>query len=178
MATVFTHPAIAIALLPWFKGVLKSKLVLVVGILFTIIPDADVIAFNFGIPYSHTFGHRGFTHSLFFAAFVSVIFAWPLSKYKKLKMAPICLFLFLCMASHGVLDALTNGGLGIAFFSPFSNERYFFPFHPVEVSTLSIKRFFNGQGIAVIISELKLIWLPCIIICMGRFIWLRNARKK
>lgn len=178
MATVFTHPAIAIVLLPWFKSAVKSKSVLAVGIIFTIIPDIDVIAFNFGIPYSHLFGHRGFTHSLFFAAFISLFFAWLLSKYNSAKMPAIWFFLFLCMTSHGILDALTNGGLGIAFFSPFSNERYFFPFQPIEVSTLSIKRFFEGQGVAVIINELKYIWFPCILISIGRFLWIKITLRK
>jgi hypothetical protein len=30
-------------------------------------------------------------------------------------------------ASHGMLDAMTDGGLGVAFFAPFDNARYFFP---------------------------------------------------
>jgi inner membrane protein len=44
------------------------------------------------------------------------------------------IFFFLLTASHGILDAFTNGGLVIALFSPFSNERYFFPWTPIEVS--------------------------------------------
>jgi hypothetical protein len=39
-------------------------------------------------------------------------------------------FLFLATASHGILDAFTDGGRGIAFFAPFGTERYFFPHHP------------------------------------------------
>jgi hypothetical protein len=35
--------------------------------------------------------------------------------------------LFLATAGHGLLDAMTNGGLGLAFFSPFDNHRYFLP---------------------------------------------------
>ena len=35
-------------------------------------------------------------------------------------------YLFLATASHGVLDAMTNGGLGIAFFSPINNRRFSF----------------------------------------------------
>jgi inner membrane protein len=39
------------------------------------LPDADVIAFYFGIPYGSRFGHRGFTHSLFCAALVGMLVA-------------------------------------------------------------------------------------------------------
>ena len=33
----------------------------------SIIPDVDVIAFKFDIPYESQWGHRGFTHSLVLA---------------------------------------------------------------------------------------------------------------
>ena len=44
------------------------------------------------------------------------------------------MFLFLAIASHGLLDAFTDGGLGVAFFAPFDSTRYFFPVTPIEVS--------------------------------------------
>jgi hypothetical protein len=34
-------------------------------------------------------------------------------------------YLFFAAASHGVLDAITNGGLGVAFFSPFDKHSLF-----------------------------------------------------
>ena len=40
------------------------------------------------------------------------------------------------MASHGVLDALTDGGPGVAFLAPFDDTRYFFPWRPIRVSPL------------------------------------------
>jgi inner membrane protein len=54
-------------------------------------------------------------------------------------------YLFLATASHGVLDAMTDGGLGVAFFSPFDNRRYFLPWRPIVVSPISIARFFSGR---------------------------------
>jgi membrane-bound metal-dependent hydrolase YbcI (DUF457 family) len=60
-------------------------------------------------------------------------------------------------ASHGVLDAMTDGGLGIAFFAPFDNTRYFFPFRPVKVSPIGLS-FFSARGLDVIWSEL--LWAP------------------
>jgi inner membrane protein len=70
------------------------------------------------------------------------------------------LHFFVVIASHGVLDAMTNGGLGVAFFAPFSNERYFFAWRPIEVSPLSIESFLSERGSQVIISEIKWIWIP------------------
>ena len=40
-----------------------------------VLPDADVLAFSFGVPYHHVLGHRGFTHSFFFAAALAVLLA-------------------------------------------------------------------------------------------------------
>jgi inner membrane protein len=64
------------------------------------------------------------------------------------------------MASHGVLDACTNGGLGIAFFAPFSNARYFFPGRPLEVSPLSVSRFLTADGLAIFANEMQWVWAP------------------
>jgi inner membrane protein len=70
------------------------------------------------------------------------------------------LYFFLCTASHGVLDALTDGGLGVAFFSPFDTTRYFFSVRPVLVSPIGISQFFSPYGIRVLASEVMWIWLP------------------
>jgi inner membrane protein len=164
MATVFTHPAVALGLLPWFRDVRNSKTLLVAGMLLSILPDVDVLAFKLGIPYEHFFGHRGFTHSLLFAALISAGCTWFFSRFLHKSVISTWVFLFLCMASHGIIDAFTDGGLGVALFSPFDNERYFFPYQPIEVSTLSVERFFNGQGVGVLVSELKWIWLPSMMV--------------
>lgn len=163
MATLFTHPAIAIGLIPFFGKAVKSKAIIFSAIILTLLPDLDVIGFRLGVPYADLFGHRGFTHSLFFAVVVAGILSWLFTRPQKIYFFRIWLYLALCTASHGILDAFTNGGLGVAFFSPFSNERHFFSFTPIEVSTLNLTHFFQGQGIPVIKSELIWVWLPSLI---------------
>lgn len=69
-------------------------------------------------------------------------------------------FLFLRAISHTLLDAMTSGGLGVAFFSPFSNERYFFPWRPIRVSPIGVD-FFGEAGVAVLRSEMIWVGLPC-----------------
>jgi inner membrane protein len=71
-------------------------------------------------------------------------------------------FLFAALASHGLLDAFTNGGSGIAFLWPFSDGRYFAPWRPVEVSPLGIRGFFTSRGVEVLKSEVIWIWLPAL----------------
>ena len=164
MPTVFTHPVVAVGLSPAISSKEKRLQIIVLAMLLSILPDIDVIGFKLGIPYLHLFGHRGFTHSLFFAVTFSGLIAWLVVRKSDISFIPIWIYFSLCMASHGLLDAMTNGGYGIAFFSPFTNERYFFDYHPIEVSTLSIQRFFEGQGYGVIMSELNLVWLPAAVI--------------
>jgi len=127
------------------------------------IADADVIAFSFGIPYQHLFGHRGFFHSLFFGLLMSIFFVCLFFRDAEIFSRQWCsyfIFFFLLSASHGILDALTNGGLGIALLAPFDNTRYFFSWRPIMVSPISIGAFFSKLGLMVIKSELLWVWLP------------------
>ena len=88
------------------------------------------------------------------------------------------LFLFLCTLSHGILDAFTDGGLGITFFSPFSNTRYFFPWRPLEVSPIGISGFLSGPALSVLMSEIKFIWIPCgLIFLFGRGLKWQNTKQ-
>ncbi|NIM77978.1 MAG: hypothetical protein GTO20_04240 [Candidatus Aminicenantes bacterium] len=59
------------------------------------------------------------------------------------------LYFFLLTASHGVLDAFTNGGLGIALLSPFDTTRHFSPWQPIEVAPIGIWAFFSDWGVKV-----------------------------
>jgi inner membrane protein len=124
-----------------------------------VLPDADVAAFWLGIPYGSVFGHRGITHSLAFAMLLGFAVALVFFRGAPNRRA-LALFFALATASHGALDALTNGGLGVAFFAPFSGERFFFPFRPVQVSPIGAAEFFGEWGLRVIESEFLWVWLP------------------
>jgi len=69
-------------------------------------------------------------------------------------------FLFVAGVSHGILDAFTNGGLGVAFLWPWSAQRFFAPIQVIEVSPIGISRFLSPKGIAVLWSEMLWVWLP------------------
>ncbi|KFB98094.1 putative membrane-bound metal-dependent hydrolase [Trabulsiella guamensis ATCC 49490] len=67
MPTIITHAAVPLCLgLGLGTRVIPPRLLLT-GIALSMLPDADVLAFKFGIAYGNIFGHRGFTHSLLFA---------------------------------------------------------------------------------------------------------------
>jgi inner membrane protein len=175
MPTIISH---AVAAYAAGKVILKSdeRKILVAGIICSMIPDADVISFSFGIPYESMWGHRGITHSFFFAMILAGILTLLFrSAGKKNRSVAIFIFLFTATASHPVLDAFTNGGRGVAFFAPFNNERYFFPWRPIKVSPLGLDAFTRGYGFKVLLSEMKWIWLPSLlIIAVWRTIYIKK----
>jgi inner membrane protein len=162
VASAISHPVVALALAPAFRA---PGAAVAVGALLTVLPDADSIGFWMGVPYGAPLGHRGLTHSLAFAALLAGL-ALPVVRRASRTAAAagrtrsLFLYLFLCAASHGVLDAFTNGGLGVAFFAPLSNARYFFPWTPILVSPISVPGFFDSRGLRVLASELVWIWVP------------------
>lgn len=120
------------------------------------LPDADVVSFKFGIAYADQFGHRGASHALLVAAGVAELLT-ALFRPENWKL--IFLFLFLSMASHGLLDAFTNGGLGPALLWPIDDARIFAPVTPIRVSPIGMG-FFSSRGVAVLFSEALWVWLP------------------
>ena len=126
-----------------------------------VIPDLDAIGFRLGVPYGSVFGHRGITHSILFALIsATAATAWTIRGAPPGLRNRVLLACGLAALSHGLLDAATNGGLGVAFFSPLSNHRYFFPLRPIEVSPIGIRPFFSARGLAVLRSEALWIFLP------------------
>ena len=163
MASAFSHAvaAAAIGTACYRRGLPARYWVL--GAACAIVPDADIVGVALGIPFGSLFGHRGLSHSLLFAGVLAAVVVPVLFMGTDVSRARLWLYFFLATTSHGVLDALTNGGPGIAFFAPFDNARYFLPWRPVVVSPIGIRPFLSDWGLRVIESELIWIWLPCLI---------------
>ena len=169
MPTIISHTVVAIAAGKAFVPIDVPNHFLLLSIVCSVIPDADVIGFSFGVPYDHFFGHRGFFHSPFFSLLLSIFIVGvcfhSVEMFSK-QWFFYFVFFFLLSTSHGLLDAFTNGGLGIALLSPFDNRRYFFPWTPITVSPFGIKAFSSRRGLIVIKSELLWIWLPSMLIVL------------
>ena len=159
MPTIFAHGAV---------GFIGSKLglpngeadkrIITTSIVLAAVPDLDAL-FMGSIPYGDPLGHRGLTHSLFFATCVGLALAFVFLKagWAGDHSFWILAALFgLITASHGFFDAMTNGGLGIAFFAPFNNTRYFLPWRPIPVAPLSAHRLFTASGMRLILWEAAL----------------------
>jgi len=161
MASAISHAVAALGIGAAFYRPSAPKRIWITGVGCAVLPDLDVIGFRFGVPYGDFWGHRGFTRSLVFALLVAGIFAfWIDSSPPQMPRARLFVYLFLAAGSHGLLDAMTNGGLGVAFFSPFGNGRYFLLFRPIRVSPIGVTRFFTSRGVAILQSEIVWIWIP------------------
>jgi inner membrane protein len=131
------------------------------------LPDADALGYRLGVPYDSLWGHRGLTHSLLAAVVVALVGTAAARLWgadRRPPAARVALLLFLATASHGVLDAMTSGGLGVAFFSPWELKRYFFGFRPIRVSPISIRAFLGARGLLVLASEAIWVGLPCVVL--------------
>lgn len=162
MPSVLSHAIAALGIGACFYRPEVPKRVWALGALCAALPDADVIGFRFGIAYGDLWGHRGLSHSIPMAALVATAIV-ALSWRREIPgMSPHALwtYLFLATASHGLLDALTDGGLGVALLAPFDNTRYFFPVRPIEVSPIGLRRFLSARGLAVLMNEVRWVWLP------------------
>jgi inner membrane protein len=164
MASAFSHAIVATAIgkvvqpkeAPWWYWAL--------GMLLSAVPDLDVIGFHFGIRYGDVLGHRGLSHSFVFSVLLAGLVSFAFVGQNQISCRRLLYYFFLALSSHGILDAMTNGGLGVAFFSPFTNARFFFPLHPIEVSPIGVERFFSAEGLAVVQSEAKWLWTPSVIV--------------
>jgi inner membrane protein len=164
MASAFSHAAAALALgtalfprpWPWPLFLLGAGCAM--------LPDLDVVGFAIGIRYADMLGHRGLSHSLAFALAtatgltLAIRGAWD---------TRLWLFLTLATASHALLDALTDGGLGVALFAPWSGRRYFLPWRPIVVSPIMPAEFFEARSLRVLASEALVVGMPSLLLVLA-----------
>jgi inner membrane protein len=181
MATILSHGIVGLtssrltvrrAVMPksfWYLAFFASML-----------PDVDAIGLRLGVPYAHCWGHRGATHSILFAAVMGAGLAGALYATKAIRgRMTACIVagvLFLAIIEHAIVDAMTNGGLGVAFFWPYSCKRYFFGFRPIQVSPLTASRFLDKLT-PIVVSEMCWLVLPCLMLLVCDW-WMRQEGNR
>lgn len=171
MASILGH-GLAGATIAYLSGATPRRRLFLLAIVSAILPDIDSIGFFLGVPYGSPWGHRGFTHSILFALLWGGMVGTIYFPRTRLLASTV---LSLATLSHGLFDAMTAGGLGVGFFIPFQNERYFFSWRPIAVSPLGVKQFFTARAFRILSSEMVYIGLPCVLamVCYRR---LRRGR--
>jgi inner membrane protein len=176
MPSAFSHAFAALALGKASTGEKRSARFWVLSVFCAVLPDVDaIISFAFRLHDRSLFDHRGITHSLLFALLLALLVVWL--GFRKARAFSkdwwkLLIYFFIVTASHGLLDALTNGGSGVAFFAPFDATRYFFPWRPIEVSPMGL-RFFSPRGLVVIASEFVWVWIPAVLLVAASWLYRR-----
>ena len=144
-----------------------------------VIPDFDILLVWMGTNYRGMWGHRGFTHSIAFAAALAALLAYetfPAVPWKPLRFR-LWLSFFLVGLSHGILDALMDVGKGVAFLAPFSARRFHFPIRPIQGSPPGNSILLREGGVKISGSELAWIWVPSILLLVFSLWRLHAARE-
>ena len=171
MASPLTHAIVAASLAVGWR---LPRRLLLVGAACAVLPDVDAAGYWLGVPYGSFWGHRGFTHSIVFAVAVSGLCArW--GHQTDVPALRVWIYCFVAMLSHGILDAMTDGGLGVAFFSPLDHSRYFFPIRPIHVSSMSLRDLLGPHGLDVLANECLWVWIPCAV--ATTLLWWFSGRK-
>ncbi|HYE91313.1 MAG TPA: metal-dependent hydrolase [Terriglobales bacterium] len=169
-----SHAVVGLALGSLTRVPRRRRIFWVLSALLPVVPDLDVIGLAFGIRFHSMWGHRGISHSLVGALVIGLVAAALTRRAIGMRFLPLALYAAAVTASHGVLDALTTGGPGVAFFAPFDETRYFAPWRLIPVSPLA-PQFFSEWGWRVFRAELVLLWLPAAAVILTR--WIARARR-
>jgi inner membrane protein len=107
-------------------------------------PDVDGVFKHFlHVPVTSIYSHRGATHSLFVAlaaGLVAAIF------HRRIGVRPLTAGVVVAasMASHGILDMMTNTGLPVAYLWPLSSVRLFADWRPIQSAPVHLAHLFGG----------------------------------
>ncbi|OAX53913.1 metal-dependent hydrolase [Xanthomonas graminis] len=158
MPSIFTHAAIPLALWPAADRERTCMRLLGAGIVASMLPDLDVVAFALHIPCADAFGHRGASHWLLFAAVLGVLGAL-LHRPLRACALQAATWTLVCTVSRPLLDARTCGGLGVALAWPWREQRWFARWRPIRVAPFA-NGLFGARGMATLWSEVRWVWLP------------------
>ena len=165
MPTVMSHAVVGVALGTLTPRSLRGRAFWLASAALPMLPDLDVLGLPLGIPFRSVWGHRGISHSLVAAGLLGLVVALLIHRRLDARLAALAAYFAAVTASHGVLNAMTSGGPGVAFFAPFDGTRYFFPWQPIPVSPLAT-HFFSERGWHVFSAELALIWAPAAVVAL------------
>jgi len=129
----------------------------------SLLPDIDVVGFAFGVAYADPWGHRGATHSLAIALIGGLAVGLCARAFKR-PAVKTALLAAGVLATHPLLDTMTDGGLGCALLWPFDPTRYFAPWRPIPVAPIGAA-FLSPAGAGVAMIEL-LLFAPALVVAL------------
>jgi membrane-bound metal-dependent hydrolase YbcI (DUF457 family) len=168
MATALTHALMALPFAPRDRDGALSKPLVAIGALLAVAPDFDVLWYRH-FPPGDMLSHRGLTHSLAVALALSALAALLVRRRVSptLDVRPF-LYFFGCLFSHAALDMVTVGARGVALLAPFDDARFLSPVRFISAAWFSPRRALADANLAILATELRLVWIPAIAIFLLR----------
>jgi len=124
-------------------------------------PDLDWFVSLLPLHRGHVLNHRGVSHSLFAAVLLATV-VFFLAIRRDQRRGDLWLCLTVSALSHGLLDALTAGGVGVALFMPFSATRWACLWQPGHVAPLPLGRDHTYAFLASLWAEALWIGIPAL----------------
>jgi inner membrane protein len=180
MPSIFAHAVAGAAVGSALAPPRSTRPVWIAAALCAALPDIDALGRPFGsLRYEAILGgHRGFTHSVPFAAVLAALITWGVFRQPRWNGVRPRLWatFFIATVSHGIFDALSTIGNGVAFWAPFSWTHYEFGWQPlgdIGPGPRGPERLLSILG-----NELLWVGLPALIVmAIARFIR-RSPRKQ
>ena len=122
-------------------------------------PDLDGLAHHFlGVEAGSIYGHRGLSHSFVVAVAVGAFLA-SFHRMMRVEYLRAVVVIGAAVASHGLLDMMTDGGRAVAYLWPMSSARYFADWRPIH--NVAIHRHnYLAAGIIRLLSEIRQVIVP------------------
>jgi inner membrane protein len=118
-----------------------------------ILPDLDYAGVSFfGLEYTGHYGHRGYSHSVLFAATFAGL-AYLVARKWGTRPWFTALLAFLAILSHGILDSMTYRTRGVPYFWPLTDHRFTFGWRPIPPAPVGA-RFLTQRGLEVALVEM------------------------
>lgn len=172
MATALTHALLALPFAPRDRDGKLDRPLLAIGAALAMAPDLDVLWYR-SFAAGHWLSHRGVTHSLAVALVVSALAAVLYERLAQRRDRPALdpqpfIYFFACMFSHAALDMITVGARGVALLAPFEDSRWLAPLRFISAAWFSPRYTFADRNLAILVTELRWIWLPAIALFVVR----------
>nr|WP_320131828.1 metal-dependent hydrolase [uncultured Holophaga sp.] len=165
MPSIFGHAVAGYAIGTAFSPDRPGRRTRILAVICAMAPDLDWFT-GFLDPEDHLgLSHRGFPHSLLAAGLITLL-AMVLGRRNQLRHLKTWLCLGTATFSHGLLDAFTFGGTGVAFLAPFSKARFVAAWQPIFVSPIPLSGGLRDWLFFSLGTELLFIGGPALVIIL------------
>jgi inner membrane protein len=161
MPSLLGHAVAGLAITETFHRARLPRRIWVLAPMCAMAQDLDWFVSFLAYHKNHILNHRGVAHSLFGALLLAAaVLILALRRDQRSFQAWLCLTL--AALSHGLMDACTSGGVGVALFMPFSDSRWACLWQPIQVAPLPLGREDLWLFLASLRSEALWIGLPAL----------------